>query len=51
MGVIKKLFFTAMLAAVMLILLQMGVWDKSRVAYAVIGLGCVAVGAKMWLDW
>lgn len=50
MGEIKKLVVTALLAAVLAILWQMGVWDKSPIAFAVIGLICVGIGAKMWLD-
>lgn len=50
MGTISKLFVTAILIAIIIGMWQLGVWDKSPIAFAIIGLLCVGGGAKMWLD-
>lgn len=50
MGTIKKLFITVVLIAILIILWQLGVWEKSCIGFGIVALCCVGVGAKMWLD-
>ena len=50
MGTIKKLFIKVALIAILIILWQMDIWEKSKIGFILVALLCVGGGAKMWLD-